>query len=392
LLQQQQQQQQQQLPEAAQSALDRLVAAAKWRLQLNPAELQPLLQQLLPFLHALQPGQLAHTAHAVSVLPHGAAAAAEMPGWQPELLAAAARLFTTGQMDDWASSVLLQALAKLGVRPGSAWLAAACAGMEVSAWHSSRALSTVAACLPQLGHVPSSSWAMAYFAATAHKLHELPAISLARMVHGVVAWRHLQQQQQQQQHQQQQQQQQQDDQLVVPEGWLCRALQELQACSSELKPCEVAMVIQALTRLQQPEFLADSTNGAAGVLAGSSAGQQPQSLLMLCVQQLLHALVPAVVRQRQEFGPQDFAVVLHSLAQLQQQRAAVSTGVQAGQGQGQGQEPATAGPQLCSWDWLEQVLPAVEVSIAGSVQSALLAGVPTQASAERLNLLPAAAM
>lgn len=334
--------QQQQLPEAVQSALDRLVAAAKWRLQLDSTELQPLLQQLQPFLHALQPGQLAHAAHAVSVLPHGAAAAAGMPGWQPALLSAAARLFSAGHMDDWASSVLLQALAKLGARPGSAWLDAACAGMDVSAWRSSRALSTVAACLPQLGHAPSSSWAAAYFAATAGKLHELPAISLARMVHGVVAWRHLQQQQQQQ------------DQLVVPEDWLCRALQELHACSSELKPCEVAMVVQALTRLQQPGFFAESTNSTAATLAVSAAGQ-PQSLLMHCVQQLLHALVPAVARQRQQFGPQDFAVVLHSLAQLQQQGAAVGTGLQAGQQQ------AKVEQQLCSWEWLEQMLLCVEV-------------------------------
>lgn len=327
---------QEQLSAEQLAPVDRLTAAAKWRLQLDPAELRQLLHQLQPVLPALKPGQLAHVAHAVSVLPNGAAAAAELPGWQPGVLAAAARLFTAGRMDDWASSVLLQALAKLGVQPGAAWCHFACAGMHVSGWKSSRALSTVAACLPQLGHVPSSSWAAEFFAATAVRMHEMPRVSLARMLHGVIAWRHLQLQQTQQV-------QDESEQLVLFEHWLNRALQELYACSSELRPCEVAMVLQAVMRLQQPSFLQEFTTPAAGQ-------QQAPSMLQQCSQQLLHALMPAVVRQRQDFGAQDFAVVLHSLAQLQQQ-GVVFRGIQ--------QQPE----QLCSWEWLQQVLPAVQVGV-----------------------------
>jgi hypothetical protein len=332
--QQPQQQQQQRLAKSELAAWERLVAAGKWRLRLDPGEVQLLLHQLQPALSAFKPGQLAHAAHAVSVLPNGAAAAASMPAWQPSLLAAAAELFAAGRMDDWASSVLLQALAWLQAQPGPAWLHAACAGMDVSGWDSSRALATVAACLPQLGHVPDSSWAASYFAATATKLYAMPAVSLARMLHGVVAWHHLQLQQQQQQERQ-------EEVLVLPEQWVCRVLHELHACSSELRPCEVAMVLQTLGRLQAPGFIpcsSDSNRSSSTV----AVGQQPQSQLQVCVQQLLHALVLAVARQRHDFGAQDLAVVLHSMALLQQQA----------------EQPEQ---QLCSWEWLERVLPAVEV-------------------------------
>lgn len=355
--------QQQQQDGAA--ALEQLTAAAKWRLQLGTQQLQQLLHQVQPLLPRLKPGQLANTAHAVSVLPHGPAAAAGLPGWQDGLLAAAGQLFSAGRMDEWASSVLLQAMARLGAQPGPSWLHAACAGMDVAGWKSSRALATVAAVLPQLGHVPSSSWAAAYFTATDSKLQDMPAVSLARMLHGVVAWHHLQQQQQQQrvvqqqdrqQEQQQQQVQEQDFQQHVEQGlvlpnrrWLASALQQLHACSSELKPCELAMVLQSLSRLQQTGYLCYNDLGG-GSSNGRSRSRSSQ-LVQVYSQRLLRAVLPAVALQQQHFGSQDLAVVLHSLALL----------VQQGQQGGGADGLSGVAQQLCSWEWLEQVLPAVQV-------------------------------
>jgi len=352
------------LPQQSQDpvALQQLLAAAKWQLPVSPTDLQLLLQQLVPSQAGLKSMQLAQIAEAVASLPDGPAAAAATPGWTQSLLAAASQRFAHGRMGERASSTLLQALVHLDVQPSQEWLQGACAGMSVATWRGSRALSTVAACLPQLGHVPSSSWAAGYFACTADKLHALPAISLARMLHGVVAWRHLQLEQQDKK-----QGAAQHEVLALPAHWLCAALQRLHACSSELKPCEVAMVVQALQRLQQPGLLSDNSftildsSSSSGLLQAS--GQQPESLLQLSAQQLLHALMPAVIRLRREFGAQDFAVVLHSLARLQQQQEQQQQDMQ---GSAVEQLPQD-GQCLCSWGWLDQVLATAQVGLSGGL-------------------------
>jgi hypothetical protein len=188
----------------------------------------------------------------------------------------------------------------------------------------------------------------------------MPAISLARLLHGVVAWRYLQQQRRQHGRAESPEQQQG---LVLPHDWLCAVLQQLTACSSELKPVEVAMVLQALARMQQhgaTGLLNVTDNAAAAAAAAAAEDRQAVTMLQHCMQQLLHALVPAVAQQRRQFKAHDFAVVLHSLALLQ---------TQAQQQQQMQQQPQQQAEQatehLWGWEWLALVLPAVQVCRRG---------------------------
>jgi hypothetical protein len=350
-LQQQQQQQQEHLP------LARLGAAAAGREQLPRDETAQLLQGVGLLLPELSAPQLALAAWGASMLPHGAALSA-CDGWQQALLAAAAQHFAAGTMCDASAAKLLQALVKLQAQPDAAWLAAACHGMPVSGWSDPRSLSTVAACLPQLGRAPSSSWARNFYAAAAGaRLAAFPGTSLARMLQGVVAWQQLQQQQQQQWPDGAGRQ---EELPPPPEPWLSSVLQQLHARSSELRPPEVAMVLMTLSRLQQQAVAAQrqgqqSSSSSHQHAVLPSPGCQADSPLQLLGQQLLHALLPAVLQQLQFFSGHDLAAVLYALAQLQlqQDQEQQQLGKQAGP------DAATCEP-CCTWQWLRQVLAAAQ--------------------------------
>jgi hypothetical protein len=366
---------QQQVPRTSTSplpppaALVHLSAAAERRQRLPPVQTAALLLELQPQLARLGGGQLAQAAWAAAALAAprcggGARAGSAAAGgvserWQQALLDAALAHFAARTMPPPSAAKLLQALVKLRVTPPAAWLAAACEGMAVDGWRCPRSLSTVAACLPQLGHVPSASWAARFFAACDAHLAAFPATSLARTLHGVVAWQHLQlargwaaQQQQA---------------LVLPQPWLRGVLQQLHAATSQLKPPEVAMVLQAVQRLQQhaasgapqqPHARSSSGSGDNGrgrhtVLP--APGCQADNALQLLGQQLLHALLPAVLQQLAAFTAHDLSVVLYALAQLQLQaeRQAHAGGAAA--------HGAAGLPECCTWPWLQHVLTAVQV-------------------------------
>jgi hypothetical protein len=323
--------------------LYRLAAAAKQQQHLDQRELQQLLQRLQPLLPQLAFEHLAHAAWAAAQL-----AEQEQPSqaWLSTLLEAAYNCFQ-GTSDSNSSSsnsfmtpastaTLLQALVKLQQQPSQGWLSACCNSMQLHQWTCPRALSTVAACLPQLGHVPDACWAERFFAASAAALPAFPAISLARMLHGATAWRHLQQQQQQ-------------DGVEVDssslhwaplQSWLLAVLASLNQHSSQLKPAELAMVLQAMQRLQQ----------SGRQLLLPAVGQQPPTQLQQLGQQLLHSLMAAVLQQLPGFQGKDLTVMLFAVAALHEQ-----------QGPQQQQQQQQAAQQGVTWLWLQRVLKAVQV-------------------------------
>jgi hypothetical protein len=314
--------------------LYRLVAAAKQRQQYDPHVLQQLLQQLQPLLPQLAPEHLAHAAWAAAQL-----AEQQQPSqaWLSALLEAAESCFQSSssssrQLTAASTATLLQALVKLQQQPSQAWLSACCSSMQLQQWTCPRALSTVAACLPQLGHVPEAFWAESFFAASAAALPAFPAISLARMLHGVTAWSHLQQQQQHEDgmgpgslH------------LAPPQSWLLPVLASLNQQSSQLKPAELAMVLQSLQRLQQQQQVLLPV-----------AGQQASSQLHQAGQQLLHSLMAAVLQQLPKFQTKDLTVMLLAVASLHEQQQ-----------------------QVVSWLWLLRVFRGVEVRLTGMLMCAL---------------------
>jgi hypothetical protein len=310
---------------------------AKWRQRLPPHQLQLLLDQLQPLLPHLLPEHLAHAAWAAAQL-----AEQQHPSqaWLCTLLEAASSCFTrniasnsSSRLSPASTATLLQALVKLEQQPSPAWLSACCSSMQLEQWTCPRALSTVAACLPQLGCVPDAGWAQRFFAASA-VLPAFPGISLARMLHGVTAWRHLQQQEQQQREDAGSA----DSSLRwnIPEPWLLAVLGSLNQHSSQLKPAELSMVLQSLQRLQQQQ---------QHVLP--AAGRQPSTQLQQSGQQLLHSLMAAVLQQLPSFGAKDFTVMLFAVAALHEQPQ-----------QQQQQQPTQQG---VTWLWLLRVLKGVEV-------------------------------
>jgi hypothetical protein len=322
--------------------LYRLVMSAKRRQRLPPHQLQLLLDQLQPPLLHLLPEHLAHAAWAAAQL-----AEQHQPSqaWLSTLLEAASSCFTrniasssssSSKLSPASTATLLQALVKLQQQPSPAWLSACCSSMQLEQWTCPRALSTVAACLPQLGCVPDEDWAQRFYVASAAALPAFPGISLARMLHGVTAWRHLLQQQQQQQRQY-------ADSAGsslgwnIPEPWLLAVLASLNQHSSQLKPAELSMVLQSLQRLQQQQHVLPA------------AGRQPSTQLQQSGQQLLHSLMAAVLQQLPSFGAKDFTVMLFAVAALHEQPQ-----------QQQQQQPAQQG---VTWLWLLRVLKGVEVRL-----------------------------
>jgi hypothetical protein len=371
--------------------LYRLIAAARRRGPVGSAYAAALFDELQPMLPFLPFEQLAEAAwaaaavcqllwqqdnHELSALPSAT--------WQQSLLNAASNHFVTGDnsssssssssmsscgIDETPAATLLQAVVKLPLSPSKAWLCGFCQSLAVGSWSSGRALSTVVACLAQLGYVPSSHWLRDFFATSASSLATFPAISLARMFHGVVAWQvkhHLQQQ---------------DegvtpageDQLLVPSSWLLKTLHSLCACSSQLKPPELAMVLQAMQQLQQQQMLLPLV------------GLQPCTPLQHVAVQLQDALMTGVLQQLRNFGGRDLTVTMRAVAMLQRQQHAQ----QQQQRQQQQQLPRIQQAQeqqlqlqqaqeqlqvelgcVVSWWWLHQVLGKAQV-VVGGVQGAL---------------------
>lgn len=314
------------------AALNELMLAAKGKRPVTAAGIRQIMYQVQLSMPQLPLYQLAYAAWAAAQLSHQEAPSKR---WLQQLLASAEQHFQqpSSVIDEAAVATLLQALVAMDQLPGQHWLAGCCAGLALEKWCSPRALSTLAACLPQLGYVPSTEFCSMFYEASAGCLSAFPAISAARMLHGVVAWQSLQYPQQQH---------------PVPESWLLQVLQHLYAHSSQLKAPEIAMVLQALQRLQTAY---DSHQQGVDQLL-PAPGQQPATPLQLSSQQLLHALLGAVMHQLPRFKSQDMTVMLLSVASLSQQQPTGST------------PPGLQHQPLVQWCWLQRVLTAVQVSAA----------------------------
>lgn len=321
-------------PAAQPAALNDLMLAAKHKQPVTAAGLKQTLHQVQQLMPQLPLYQLAYAAWAAAELSHQQA---PTQGWLQQLLDSAQQHFQQpgSVTDETAVATLLQALVRLELLPSQDWLAGCCVSLVIDQWRSPRALSTLAACLPQLGYVPDEDFCSKFYEASAGTLPASPGISAARMLHGVVAWRHLNQAEQQHT-------------AAPPEHWLLLVLQQLCIHSSQLKPAEIAMVLQAMQRLQQQQQqqAAGSQQQDPGQLL-PAPGQQPVTLLQQCSQQLLQALMAAVLQQLLKFKAQDMTVMFLAVASLAQQQ---QTRVQ-----DQLHQPSVR------WSWLQRVLTAVQV-------------------------------
>lgn len=342
------------------AALDAPVAALLAAAQQTPlprrTECAALLAASEPHLNLLSLRQLSSVAWAAARL---AARSPPSARWCTALLAAATtQLAVPDGRDDGgyetAVAALLQALVRLQLQPGQLWLQACCASMRVRSWRGARALSTAAACLPQLGCVPPPlAWQEDFYEASAVQLDAFPPLSLARTLHGAAAWRAM---------------------APPPRSWLLHVVTNLRLNSSALKPSELAMTLQALQRLQDQSSL---TREPLLPLPG----QRPSSALQCAAQELLAALLLQLGQRAGEFRPRDLTVALHTLAMLQRSRLghgaqdskrSSSDAPLQGDALLQLAGPMPAGSdavvvpaQLLSWQWLSRFLEDTQVCVAG---------------------------
>lgn len=331
------------------AALNKLIAVARYRREVTDSELTEILQQVQQHMLQLPLYQLAYAAWAAAEISQLHRCSQD---WLQHLYStAAAQHFNqvSSVVDEAAAATLLQALVKLEQLPSQQWLAQCCDSLAIHQWHDPRALSTVAACLPQLGYVPDDNFRKVFFMASAMQLSAFPAISTARMFHGVMAWSHLHQQRlSERQHHPHNQ----NAAVHIPDSWLVSVLQQLCTHSSHLKPAEIAMVLQAMHRLQQQCQLAASHSQQGHELLVPVLGQQPATHLQQISQQLLHVLLAAVVQQLPRFKCKDLTVMLFSVSGLLQQQSSTGTSLE------KQKQTQYLGVQ---WSWLRQVLSAAQV-------------------------------